>query len=82
MKNSYQSYPQIRINGNLRIIEEIYISPLGHLMVKFYDEKKKMFNTFNLGLWEDVLKPIMENKMDVFIKDEDRKTIPLENIKL
>jgi len=81
MKNSYQLYPEVRINGNLRIIDEIYIAPLGHLMIKFYDEERKTYNTSNLGLWEDVLLPIMENKMDVFIKEEDSYQTPLHNIK-
>jgi len=81
MKNSYQSYPKIRIEGRVRTIEEIYIAPLGHLMIKFYDEDKKTYHTSNLGLWENVLLPTIENKMDVFIID-DNKTLPLENIKL
>ena len=44
MKNSYQLYPEVIINGNLRIIDEIYIAPLGHLMIKFYDEERKTYN--------------------------------------
>ena len=81
MKNSYQLYPEVIINGNLRIIDEIYIAPLGHLMIKFYDEERKTYNTYNLGLWKDVLLPVMENKMDVFIKDEESIETPLHNIK-
>ena len=44
MKNSYQLYPKLRIDGAPRIIEEIYIAPLGHLMVKFFNEEKKNFS--------------------------------------
>ena len=57
---------------DLYLMEEIYIAPLGHLMIKFYDEDKRTFHTFNVGLWKDVLLPIMEKKIDVFIKDEDK----------
>jgi len=71
MKNSYQLYPKLRIDGAPRIIEEIYIAPLGHLMVKFFNEEKKTSHTYNLGLWEDVLLPVMENKMDIHTKDSD-----------
>ena len=75
MKNSYQLYPKLRIDGAPRIIEEIYIAPLGHLMVKFFNEEKKTSHTYNLGLCEDVLLPVMENKMDIHIKDSDKNVI-------
>ncbi len=81
MNNSYQLYPKLEINGELRSIEEIYIAPLGHLMIKLYDEERKTFHTTNLGLWEDVLVPIIENKMDVVIKDKLYPELTMEQAK-
>ncbi len=81
MKNSYQLYPKLKINGEWRIIEEIYIAPLGHLMIKFYDEERKTFHTTNVGLWEEVLVPMMENKMDVSIKDKLYPELSMEQAK-
>jgi hypothetical protein len=36
-------------------IKEIFISELGYLMVKLYDNEKKVFTTLNLGDWKDKL---------------------------
>lgn len=80
MKNSYQSYPNLNVDGKKRTLEEIYIAPLGHLMVRFFDETNKTTHTYNLGLWEDVLFPIMENQMDVFIIDNIKKIRNTEKI--
>lgn len=37
------------------IIKEIFISELGYLMVKLYNNKKQVFTTLNLGNWKDNL---------------------------
>jgi len=36
-------------------IKEIFISELGYLMVKLYNNEKKVFITLNLGNWKDKL---------------------------
>ncbi len=36
-------------------IKEIFISELGYLMVKLYNEEKQVFTTLNLGNWKDNL---------------------------
>ena len=36
-------------------IKEIFISELGYLMVKLYNNKKQVFTTLNLGNWKDNL---------------------------
>lgn len=36
-------------------IKEIFISELGYLMVKLYNNEKKVFTTLNLGNWKDKL---------------------------
>ena len=37
------------------IIKEIFISELGYLMVKLYNNEKQVFTTLNLGNWKDNL---------------------------
>ncbi len=70
MKNSYQLYPEVRINGNLRIVDEIYIAPLGHLMIKFYKPLNKTWSVYNIGKWEEELLPHIQDKIgaDILIK--------------
>lgn len=36
-------------------IKEIFISELGYLMVKLYNNEKQVFTTLNLGNWKDKL---------------------------
>ena len=36
-------------------IKEIFISELGYLMVKLYNNEKQVFTTLNLGPWKDKL---------------------------
>jgi|688.fasta_scaffold00017_54 hypothetical protein len=36
-------------------IKEIFISELGYLMVKLYNNEKQVFTTLNLGNWKDNL---------------------------
>ena len=36
-------------------IKEIFISELGYLMVKLYNNEKQVFTTLNLGNWNEKL---------------------------
>ena len=36
-------------------IKEIFISELGYLMVKLYNNEKQVFTTLNLGKWNEKL---------------------------
>lgn len=63
-QNNYKSFPTINVEGEDVVIEEIYISPLGHLMIKFYKEKNKTWNTYNLGRWKEVILPLIEEKIN------------------
>lgn len=65
-KHSYKSFPQVCIEEEDALLEEIYVSPLGHLMVKFYLPTTKIWRTFNIGKWGDVLGPHLES----YIKEE------------
>ena len=63
---SYKHLPKFTIEEKEALLEEIYISPLGHLMVKFYLPTSKIWRTFNIGKWEDIIIPHLSN----YIKEE------------
>ena len=71
--NSYKSFPKLNIKGEDVILEEIYIAPLGHLMIKFYKESNKTWNTYNVGKWKEVILPLIEKKINgevtAYLKD-------------
>ncbi len=60
----YKSHPEIQINDEEATLDEIYVSPLGHLMVKVFFPKKKVWSTYNIGKWENIILPQMEEKID------------------
>jgi len=62
--HSYKSFPKLNITGEDVVIEEIYIAPLGHLMIKFYKESNKSWNTYNVGKWTEVILPLIEEKIN------------------
>jgi hypothetical protein len=62
--HSYKSFPKLNIEGEDVILEEIYIAPLGHLMIKFYKESNKTWNTYNVGKWKEVILPLIEEKIN------------------
>ncbi len=72
-QNSYKSFPKLNIKGEDVILEEIYIAPLGHLMIKFYKESNKTWNTYNVGKWKEVILPLIEKKINgevtAYLKD-------------
>ena len=72
-QNSYKSLPKLNIEGEDVILEEIYIAPLGHLMIKFYKERNKTWTTYNLGEWKEVILPLIEEKINgevtTYLKD-------------
>ncbi len=41
--------PEIIIHGEKYLLEDIFISELGYLMVRIYSPDKKNFTTYNLG---------------------------------
>jgi len=63
-QNNYKSFPSLKLKGENVIIEEIYIAPLGHLMIKFYKENNKTWNTYNVGRWKEVILPLIEEKIN------------------
>ena len=63
-QSNYKSFPPLHLNGEDVIIEEIYIAPLGHLMIKFYKENNKTWNTYNVGRWEEIILPLIEEKIE------------------
>jgi len=77
IQNSYKSFPTLNINGEEAVIDEIYIAPLGHLMIKFYLEKNKTWTTYNVGRWKEVILPLIEEKISGEIIDylEEFETI-------
>lgn len=42
-------------NSKKYIIKEIFISELGFLTVRLYNNEKKVFTNVNLGKWNEVL---------------------------
>ena len=58
----YKYHPSIKINDKNATLDEIYVSPLGHLMVKVYLPEKKIWNTYNVGKWEKVILPLIKEK--------------------
>ena len=71
MKNSTQFYPEIKVDGEINIVDEIYISSLGYLMFKTLNNKTKTYHTYNLGSWEKVVNHHLKertNKNFTFIK--------------
>ena len=63
-QNSYKSLPKLNIMGEDVILEEIYVAPLGHLMIKFYKESNKTWSTYNLGEWKEVILPLIKEKIN------------------
>lgn len=49
-------------------IKEIFISELGYLMVKLYNNEKQVFTTLNLGNWNEKLNFDFYN---IYIDDVD-----------
>ncbi len=60
----YKSHPPIKINNKDANLDEIYVSPLGHLMIKVFFPEKKIWNTYNIGKWEKVILPLIKEKKD------------------
>lgn len=54
MKTNWNTPTKMK-NSKKYKIEEIFISELGYLMVKLYNNEKKVFTTLNLGNWKDNL---------------------------
>lgn len=52
MTNEKQYY---EYEGTTYVLSGSFISPLGHLMVRFYDETKKAWMNVNLGSFESLL---------------------------
>jgi hypothetical protein len=52
------------MDGEKYIIDDIFISELGYLMVKLYSREKKTYTTYNLGNY---------NPEDNFLKDAIEK---------
>lgn len=76
-QSNYKSFPTLNINGEEVLIDEIYIAPLGQLMIKFYREKNKTWITYNVGRWKEVILPLIEEKIKGEVIDylEDFETI-------
>lgn len=68
--NSHKLFPQLILKDEEHILEEIYVSPLGHLMVKFYRPLNKTWSVYNIGKWENELLPLIKNKIgeDMLLK--------------
>lgn len=47
--------PTIKIKNVEYKVEDIYITELGYLMVKVFNEKEKVWTNHNLGMWDEVL---------------------------
>ena len=60
--SGYKSYPPININDKEAILDEIYVSPLGHLMVKVFFPERKIWTTYNIGKWEEIIMPKIKEK--------------------
>jgi|688.fasta_scaffold00022_21 hypothetical protein len=56
--------PSLVMDGEKYIIDDIFISELGYLMVKLYSREKKTYTTYNLGNY---------NPEDNFLKDAIEK---------
>lgn len=41
--------------GRTYVLAGSFISPLGYLMIRFYDEEKKVWMNVNLGPFEDLI---------------------------
>ena len=41
--------PKIVLEGNIYIVDTLFISELGYLMMRLYSEEKKCYTTYNLG---------------------------------
>ena len=54
MKTNWNT-PTKMENSKKYKIKEIFISELGYLMVKLYDNEKQVFTNLNLGSWKDNL---------------------------
>ena len=60
--SGYKSNPPIKINDKNATLDEIYVSPLGHLMVKVYFPSTRIWNTYNVGEWSDIILPLIKEK--------------------
>ena len=60
--NGYKSHPTININDKKALVDEIYVSPLGHLMVKVFFPERKIWSTYNIGKWEEIILPMIKEK--------------------
>jgi hypothetical protein len=49
MHQGVKPRPEIIIDGEKYLLEDIFISELGYLMIKIYSIDKKVFTTYNLG---------------------------------
>ena len=58
----YKATPPVKINDKDAIVDEIYIAPLGHLMVKLYFPDKKVWTTYNIGEWKNIILPHIKEK--------------------
>ena len=56
-KDGYKGYPKFNIGEREGILEEIYVSPLDHIMVKFYYPHNKTWTTINIGKLEEIILP-------------------------
>lgn len=48
-------YYTIADHEGVWLLDSTYISELGFLMAKFYQEEKKLFMTVNLGLFDELI---------------------------
>jgi hypothetical protein len=60
--SGYKSHPPININDKEAILDEIYVSPLGHLMVKVFFPERKVWTTYNIGKWREIIMPKIKEK--------------------